>query len=76
MRPSAATVKVTWRKVSPLTGGGWSGLGPNGALVFVQAAGRGFDYGTRDGQVKTIKGSAPTLPRAKRAAASLLAERI
>lgn len=33
----AADVKVTWRKISPMTGGGWSGIGPQGkdALVFV-----------------------------------------
>lgn len=36
----AATVKVTWRKISPMTGGGWSGIGPQGkdALVFVNEA--------------------------------------
>lgn len=72
-----ATVKVTWRKVSPMTGGGYSGLGPNGQLVFVDAPDasrrhRGYDYGTRDGAVKTIRGSAPTLALAKTAAAKLL----
>lgn len=32
---AAAPPRVTWRKVSPLTGGGWSGLGAAGALVWV-----------------------------------------
>lgn len=39
----AATPKVTWRKVSDLTGGGWSGLGPDGTLVWIALHGDGSD---------------------------------
>jgi hypothetical protein len=74
-------VRVTWRKVSALTGGGWSGLGPDGALVYVEpggAPGHGqshYFYGTLStyagSQIRTVKGTAPTLPLAKRAAEAL-----
>jgi hypothetical protein len=71
----AAEVKVTWRKVDPLTGGGWSGLGPDGQLVFVARRGDQYDYGdviqdTRPWRRSRV-GTAITLARAKKAAAAL-----
>lgn len=76
----AAEVKVTWRKVSEDTGGGWSGLGPNGQLVWVARydetrPSRAFAYGdvhqtTRPWRRSTV-GYRPTLAKAKAAAAEL-----
>lgn len=72
-----ATIKVTWRKVSALTGGGWSGLGPNGALVYVRLATDPWEgqshyiYGRVVDQNRYMVGTRPTIPEAKRAAASL-----
>lgn len=74
----AAIVKVTWRKVSADTGGGWSGLGPKGALVFAREApskrwdGAKYEYGTIDGKVRVLCGGAKTLRSAKERAAALL----
>lgn len=73
-----ARERVTWRKA----GDGWSGLGPDGKLVFVEARylrsgetkPRSYCYGRRNGKVRTILGDAPTLARAKRAAERLLEE--
>lgn len=70
----AANIKVTWRKVSPLTGGGWSGLGPDGALVYVGEAQPplGFhSYGRIVDGTRRLAGGSPTLAGAKRAAESL-----
>lgn len=70
----AATVKVTWRKVSDMTGGGWSGLGPNGALVYVTGPSGplGFyHYGRVNGSHREPVGGCPTLARAKRMAEQL-----
>src|SRR5581483_3962822 len=71
----AAEIKVTWRKVSEDTGGGWSGLGPNGALVFVRREASGFAYGdvhkTMTPWRRSVVGYAATLARAKRAAEAL-----
>lgn len=67
-------VKVTWRRVSGDTGGGYSGLGPDGKLVFVKKSPSRemFDYGDVSGKVRTIRGTARTLTSAKTAAANLL----
>jgi hypothetical protein len=71
----AREVKVTWRKVSPMTGGGWSALGRDGALGFVNPKrASGFEYGLRDGRAKPVTGVALTLARAKRAVEQLLTE--
>ena len=68
----AARVKVTWRKVSDLTGGGWSGLGPKGALVYVKvSAQQGYEYGHRRGALLLRIGYRTTLRAAKEAAAEL-----
>jgi hypothetical protein len=68
-----AEVKVTWRKVSEDTGGGWSGLGPNGALVFVDPrTSTGFyRFGCVLGHERVTHSYADTLARAKRAAEAL-----
>ena len=72
----ARTVKVTWRKVSDLTGGGWSGLGPNGALVYVERNARqGFTYGHRYGARKVAIGERRVFVQAKAAAEQLLESR-
>lgn len=70
--------RVTWRRVSADTGGGYSGLGPAGALVY--AVGRGlsgsrrvFDYGAVLNGKRVRRGSQDTLAAAKLCAASLLA---
>jgi len=71
------TVKVTWRRVSEDTGGGWSGLGPGGALVFVRKGGRlGYVYGHRYGKRTVTSGERRTLTSAKEAAAGLLESRL
>jgi hypothetical protein len=73
----ATQIKVTWRKVSPDTGGGWSGLGPAGALVFVRPAGgpgqgqSHYEFGRVEGSARVYAGTAATLPQAKLAAAAL-----
>lgn len=73
----ARTVKVTWRKVSELTGGGWSGLGPDGRLVRVvgPSGPLGFYsyYELVEGRPH-LGGGCPTLARAKRAAAAMFNE--
>ena len=72
-RERARRPKVTWRKVSELTGGGWSGLGPNGALLYVKQNARTFyDYGHREGKRLMRIGERRTLASAKEAAAELL----
>lgn len=64
----AAAVKVTWRKVSPMTGGGWSALGPEGRLGFVAPKQpSGYPWGLRDGKEKVVQGHALTLASAKAA---------
>lgn len=69
----AAAARVTWRKVSDLTGGGWSGLGPRGRLVFVRKNVRqGYEYGHRYGKRTVTIGERTTLALAKSAAAQLL----
>lgn len=61
----AAEVKVTWRKISEMTRGGWSALGPNGALRWVARETSGYAYGDYvDGERRT-EGYAATLARAK-----------
>lgn len=71
----ATAVKVTWRKVSPMTGGGWSALGRDGALGFVNPKRpSGYEYGLRDGKDKPVAGVAMTLARAKRVVEQLLVE--
>lgn len=73
---AAAPGRVTWRKVSPQTGGGYSGLGPNMRLAWVAVQGDpggGYDYGvlTEDGLRLRIN-NAPTLALAKTKAALLI----
>lgn len=72
-RARAEAIKVTWRKVSEMTGGGWSGLGPAGALVYVTRNAKTgiYAYGRRNGVVMKFAGSAATLVAAKRAAEAL-----
>lgn len=74
--------RVTWRKVSPMTGGGWSGIGAGGRLVWVRptdeedpALGVGYEIGRiEDGaRVRTATLYRATLAEAKREAAGLLA---
>lgn len=83
---SAGPPRVTWRKVSRLTGGGFSGLGPAGALVWVGPArparkGEGgagwafrelYDYGRVTDGERVVYGSAYAVPEAKRRAEALL----
>lgn len=66
--------RVTWRKVSAMTGGGWSGLGPGFRLCFVRPAATGdlYEYGVLDGPTRVVKGTRPTLRAAKDAAAAAL----
>lgn len=74
-----ANPKVTWRRVSKDTGGGWSGLGPNGKLVYVTEASTwgskdgAFSYGWRDDKgLGHAVGFAFTVAEAKIKAAGLL----
>lgn len=73
----AQAVKVTWRKVADITGGGWSGLGPDGQLVYVSHRITGglhdghHAFGRVDGKTRTAVGTELTLARAKRAAEAL-----
>jgi len=69
----AAEKKVTWRKVSELTGGGWSGLGPAGLLVWVKEESPGYvPYGRVSGSKRAQLGWARTVQAAKARAAALL----
>lgn len=73
----AAEVRVTWRKVSWLTGGGWSGLCPLGALVYVEPAGAPgsgqshYFFGRVGGKGRVYAGTRPSLSEAKCAAEAL-----
>jgi hypothetical protein len=76
----AGELRVTWRRVHPDTGGGYSGIGPGGALVYAKRRGRPglhttvFDFGiVLDGK-RVCRGSRDTLREAKLAAADLLRE--
>jgi len=75
-RERAQEVRVTWRRVSTQTGGGWSGLGPDGRLVYVGPASKGeprlYEYGRRVGDRKAAAGSKTTLEEAKRAAEQIM----
>ena len=65
--------KVTWRKVSELTGGGYSGLGPAGALAWVKEVSPGYvPYGRVIGSERVQLGWARTLQAAKASAAAIL----
>lgn len=65
--------RVTWRRVSSITGGGYSGLGPEGKLVFVEERPAGsWNFGDVVDGVRVVRGFAPTRKRAQSAAAALL----
>lgn len=65
----AREAKVTWRKVSDLTGEGWSGLGPNGALVWVGPLSiTHYSYGRVVDGRRELCGGVASLAGAKRAA--------
>lgn len=68
---AAAPARVTWRRVSADTGGGLSGLGPEGRLVFIQRRASGFAFGWIVGTARPVSGSATTLASAKTAAERL-----
>ncbi len=63
---------VTWRRVSEDTGGGFSGLGKDGTLVWVKGELHGYDYGRMVGRRRIRLASAPTLAEAKRLAGELI----
>lgn len=70
---------VTWRKVSPFTGGpwsdgGWSGKGPDGIFLYAVPRQSGWEYGfNRDGTFESA-GYGASAARAKSFAAALLNE--
>lgn len=76
----AGEVRVTWRRVAGRTGGGYSGLGPCGQLVWVgppspspaAGAARSHEYGRLDGKRRVVVGATLSLAAAKAAAAALL----
>ncbi len=65
-------VYVTWRRVSADTGGGFSGLGKDGQLVWVKGHADGYDYGLMNGTERVFAGGADTLAEAKRLVAELI----
>lgn len=72
-RAARARTRVTWRRVSPDTGGGWSGLGPEGRLVFARLAEpHGWEYGTVEGRSRVVAGLEHHLRDAKLAAERLV----
>lgn len=75
-RERAEQVRVTWRRVSADTGGGWSGLGPDGRLVYVVGAQGAYVYGRVDGKRRERVGFAQTLGLAKAAAELVMEEDI
>lgn len=63
----ATEFKVTWRRATWGDVKGWSGLGPDGRLLFVAPAiTRDYSYGdVCEGGVRTTRGNAPTASMAK-----------
>lgn len=69
-------VRVTWRKVAPSTGGGWSGLGPDGRLVYTvpetEARGSLHEYGRVVNRRRVRGGSRMTMTEARAAAENIM----
>jgi hypothetical protein len=67
-----ARVKVTWRKVDELTGGGYSGYGPAGALVYIVLSNDSWEFGRFAGKRRIRVGTARTRKLAKELATEIL----
>jgi hypothetical protein len=71
----AAAWTLVWRRVSPVTGGGWTARAADFRRVYVVRVEGGYEYGLVVDGARERRGSAGSLPAAKLSAASLLEPR-